>query len=130
MSVGHLADVAVEGVERPLEPVGEAPADPPARVSEVNRTTRRTASAVSCRDGGVVAGVQVVEVGARAQDVVGPGVERDDVRAQGQGRAELLGDDLVEQLAADGEVGVRDGVVGDAGAVGGEPGGDPVGPAR
>ncbi len=53
-----------------------------------------------------------------------PAAERDQVRAQPLGHRELVGDDLVEQLAAHGEVGVAK-----PGAVLGQPLGDPVGPA-
>jgi len=75
-------------------------------------------------EGLVEAAGQVVGVAGEPDDVVATGRERDQVRAQPLGHRYLVRDDLVQQLAAHGEVGVAQ-----PGLVLGQPLGDPVGPA-
>ena len=71
-----------------------------------------------------------LDIHAGPQDVVAAAVEADDLRAQVDGRLQLLVDDRNELAAADGEVGVRDGAArGRRRSVLGESDGDEVGPA-
>ena len=71
-----------------------------------------------------VARHQRVDVHARTQDVVAAGVDRDEVGPHRQRRLDLLGEDRVHLAPADREVRVAEVV-----DLGGEHGGDPVGPA-
>ena len=73
----------------------------------MNTRTRRLRRDES-GDRGVVPGEQVFGIGPPAQNVIAAGVEGEDVRSQGVGRRDLLGNHLVKEFAANGEVRVGD----------------------
>lgn len=103
MAAGGRADPVVEGADPRGERAGER--RDPCEVREGHRGDAGALGGERTEHRLEVAG-DLVGVEPRPQYVVDPGDHGGQVRAQGEGRCELLGADLPGEAAADGQVGV------------------------